>query len=134
MIAPFPIKAGALRIPKDWEVNWDHLSDGRIIHPELGFESLLCLSLAPDFVLDFGWGLREEGGRYMLQINRGHFGQSDVVVYEAWFAFELAVRTLQLWLDRLTADAASQMADTNLQERLAAVRLGTYLQHNLYLG
>jgi hypothetical protein len=79
MVTPFAIPAAQFRIPNGWTVNWDHVSQGRMIYPELRFESLLCLSLAPDFVLDFGWCLRDEGIRFDLQINRGHFGLSDVV-------------------------------------------------------
>jgi hypothetical protein len=121
-----------VRIPAAWKVHWDHLSHGRTIYPELRFESLLCLSLAPDFVLDFGWYLRdqengEEGIRFDLQINRGHFGLSDVVFYQGWFSLESAIQHLQLWLDRLTADEASQMSDTDLQLRLAAIE--TRIRH-----
>ncbi len=121
MIEQFPVNANALRIPPDWKVHWDDLSAERIICPELRFESLLCLSLAPDFVLDFGWGLRDERVRYTLQINRGHFGQDDVVICEDWLAFEPALSMLQLWLDRLVADPATQAADTDLQARLAVI-------------
>jgi hypothetical protein len=128
MVTPFPISASTLRIPQGWKINWDHISQGRMIYPDLRFESLLCLSLSPDFVLDFGWNLRDEGVRFDLQINRGHFGVSDVVFYQGWFAFEPALDALQLWLHRLTAPAADQAADTDLQERLDAIekRLRSY--------
>jgi hypothetical protein len=121
VIAPFQISAFNLRIPQGWKVNWDHISNGRTIYPELRFESLLCLSLPPDFVLDFGWNLRDEGVRFDLQINRGHFGISDVVFYQSWFAFDPALAALQLWLERLTAPEADRAADTDLQERLDAI-------------
>jgi hypothetical protein len=121
MVTPFPISASTLRIPQGWKINWDHVSQGGMIYPDLRFESLLCLSLAPDFVLDFGWNLRDEGIRFDLQINRGHFGLSDVVFYQGWFAFEPALAALQLWLDRLTAPEVTQAADADLQERLTII-------------
>jgi hypothetical protein len=98
-----------------------------MIHPEIRFESLLCLSLAPDFVLDFGWQIRDEGVRFSLQINRGHFGLSDVVFYGDWLAFEPAISTLQSWLNRLTADQTMKAADIDLQDRLAVIE--TRIRH-----
>jgi hypothetical protein len=121
MITPFSISASTLRIPQGWKINWDHISQGRMVYPDLRFESLLCLSLSPDFVLDFGSNQRDEGIRFDLQINRGHFGLSDVVFYQSWFAFEPALAELQLWLDRLTASEMAQAADTDLQERLEVI-------------
>jgi hypothetical protein len=114
MIEPFPISASALRIPPAWKVNWNHISNGRIVCPELRFESLLCLSLQPDFVLDFGWYLRDEGILFILQINRGHFGKDDVVFYERWPSFEPALAALQFWLDRLTAEESIRAEDAEL--------------------
>jgi hypothetical protein len=121
MVVQFAIPAAQFRIPNGWKVNWDHVSQGRMLHPEIRFESLLCLSLAPDFVLDFGWCLRDEGFRFDLQINRGHFGLSDVVFYEGWYSVDPAIETLQLWLDRLTADSSAQAVDHDLQIRLASI-------------
>jgi hypothetical protein len=103
MVTPYPISAATLRIPQGWKINWDHISQGRVIYPDLRFESLLYLSLSPDFVLDIGWNVRDEGISFYLQIYRGHFGVSDVVFYQGWFAFEPAHAAFQLWLDRLTA-------------------------------
>jgi hypothetical protein len=121
MVIAFTIPAAQFRIPAGWKINWDHISQGRKIHPEIKFESLLCLSLAPDFVLDFGWCLRDEGIRFDLQINRGHFGLSDVLFYEGWYSVQPAIQNLQLWLDRLTADSSAQSVDHDLQVRLAAI-------------
>jgi hypothetical protein len=132
MIVHSHIAPSLVRIPPAWKVHWDHLSQGRTVYPELRFESLLCLSLAPDFVLDFGWYLRDqdngkEGIRFDLQINRGHFGLSDVVFYHGWFLLEPAIAGLQSWLDRLTANEATQMSDQDLQQRLAAIE--TRIRH-----
>ena len=126
MKSAFEIAPGLLRIPPGWKVNWDHLSGGRSIYPEIQFESLLCLSFEPDFVLDYGWCVRDngsgdEGIRFDLQINRGHFGLSDVLFYEGWFAFEPALKSLQNWLDRLAADRPTQILDTELQQRIAII-------------
>lgn len=121
MIVPFAVSGATLIIPEAWKVNWDHISAGRTILPELRFESLLCLSLAPDFVLDFGWCLRDEGVRFTLQINRGHFGMSDVVVFEDETLFKSSLASLQQWLDRLAAPSAEQAKDADLQSRLSVI-------------
>jgi hypothetical protein len=123
MIEPFPISAPELRIPPAWKVNWDHISAGRMIHPEIRFESLLCLSLAPDFVLDFGWNLQDEGVRFSLQINSRHFGESDVVFYEGWLSFEPALEALQFWLIRLTAEESIRTEDAELCAILSKIAL-----------
>jgi hypothetical protein len=121
MIKPFPASAASLRIPPGWKVHWDHISSGRIIYPEIRFESLLCLTLPPDFVLDFGWYLRDEGVLFTLQINSRHFGESDVVFYEGWFVFAPALAALQFWLDRLTADEKTRDSDIELCAILAQI-------------
>jgi hypothetical protein len=120
MIAPFKITVASPRIPIAWKENWNIFAD-RTIYPEIGFESLICLSLSPDFVLDFGWALRNEGIEYSLQINRGHFGWSDVVFFGSFRSLENAVATLQYWLDRLAADDVTKAADKDLQDRLTAI-------------
>jgi hypothetical protein len=121
MVTPYPISAATLPIPQGWKINWDHISQGRMIYPDLRFESQLCLSLWPNFVLDFGWNVRDEGIRFDLQINRGHFGVSDMVFYQGWFAFEPAIAAFQLWLDRLTSLEDTQAGDTNLEVRLDVI-------------
>jgi hypothetical protein len=121
MIEPFPISAALFRIPPTWKVHWDHISAGRMIQPDIRFESLLCLSLAPDFVLDFGWRLRDEGVLFTLQVNSRHFGESDVVFFEGWRVFEQALAALQFWLDRLTADEKTRSADVELCTILAQI-------------
>jgi hypothetical protein len=120
MIEPFKISVPAPRIPAPWKESWNIFA-GCTIYPESRSESLMCLTMAPDFVLDFGWALREDGITYFLQINRGHFGWSDVVVFETFSSLEKGVATLQYWLDRLAADEATKLADTDLQEKLAAI-------------
>jgi hypothetical protein len=72
MSEPFKITLPPSRIPTTWKENWNIFA-GRTMYPEIKFESLVCLSMAPDFVLDFGWAIRDEGITYSLQINRGHF-------------------------------------------------------------
>jgi hypothetical protein len=121
MIEPFLITAEALRIPSAWKVHWDHITAGRMIQPESRFESLLCLSLPSDFVLDFGWSLRDEAVFFTLQINSRHFGESDVVFFEGWFSFEPALAALQFWLDRLTADEKTRSEDVELCAILSAI-------------
>jgi hypothetical protein len=120
MIAAFKIDVPPPRIPKAWKESWNIFA-GCTIYPESRSESLMCLTMAPDFVLDFGWALREEGVTYALQINRGHFGWSDVVVFETFSSLEKAVAALQHWLDRLAADESTRSADTDLQETLVAI-------------
>ena len=121
MTAPFSISASALRIPRAWKVHWDHISAGRIILPEVRFESLLCLSLPPDFVLDFGWCLRGDDVRFTLQINRGSFGLGDVVFFDEYAVFDAALGSLQMWLTRITAALSQQALDTDLLHRLAVI-------------
>jgi hypothetical protein len=120
MIQAFKISVPPPRIPAPWKENWNIFAD-RTIYPEIQFESLICLSMAPDFVLDFGWALREEGITYSLQINRGHFGWSDVVFFGIFLSLEKAIATLQNWLDRLAADEPTKLADAELQEKLVAI-------------
>jgi hypothetical protein len=127
MIKSFPITAATLRIPAAWKVHWDHITAGRMVQPEIRFESLLCMTMAPDFVLDFGWYLRDEGIRFDLQINRGSFGENDVVFYEGWFSFAPALAALQFWLDRLTADETTRAADVELCAILQAIE--TRIRH-----
>jgi hypothetical protein len=98
------IAAAGFWIPSAWTIHWDHLSAGRTIYPELSFESLLCLTLPPETVLDFGWVLRDDGVRFVLQINRGHFGLGDVICFEEWSEASPAIVALQSWLVRLTAN------------------------------
>jgi hypothetical protein len=120
MIEPFKISVPPPRIPATWKENWNIFA-GRTIYPEIQFESLLCLSLAPDFVLDFGWALRGESITYSLQINRGHFGWSDVVFFGTFLSLEDSVTTLQYWVDRLAVDDEKKLADQDLQDRLSAI-------------
>jgi hypothetical protein len=120
MIKPFKISVPPPRIPATWKENWNIFAD-RTIYPDIQFESMMCLSMAPDFVLDFGWALRDEGIAYSMQINRGHFGWSDVVFFGTFLSLEKAVATLQYWLDRLAADEVTKLADKDLQEKLAAI-------------
>jgi hypothetical protein len=120
MMQPFDLKAKPVLVPAAWKTNWNYLENRRI-HPELNFESLLCLSLAPDFVLDFGWHLSNDHVSYDLQINVGHFGRSDVVYFESFRSIEIAVSSLQNWLDRLAVDDEVKAKDADLQQRLAAI-------------
>jgi hypothetical protein len=101
MTAPKTIPVGSILIPTAWTIHWDHLSAGHIIHPELRFESLLCLTMPPDYVLDFGWAMRDDGLRFSLQINHGHFGEGNIVCFEERPDFGSAVAALQSWLDAL---------------------------------
>jgi hypothetical protein len=120
MIDPFKITLSPPRIPAAWKENWNIFAD-RTIYPEIKFESLICLSMAPDFVLDFGWTTRAESITYSLQINRGHFGWSDVVFFSEFQSLEDAVATLQYWVDRLAASEESKLADQDLQDKLTAI-------------
>jgi hypothetical protein len=117
---PFDLNAAALLIPAAWKVNWNHLENRRVF-PDLKFESLLCLSLPPDFVLDFGWYLRDDHISYDLQINRGHFGWNDFVAFESFTSINDAISELQSWLGRLTASEAARANDHDLQQRLSAI-------------
>ncbi len=103
-----------------WKTNWNYFA-GRAIEPDLRFESLICLSLAPDFVLDFGWHLRDEQIWFDLQINRGHFGLSDVVVYESTQSLDTAYAQLQSWINRLSANESERANDADLQKRLLEI-------------
>jgi hypothetical protein len=110
------------QIPPQWQVRWNQFEYHKIDpDPVLRFESLICLTLPPDFILDFGWYARDEGIRYDLQINRGHFGWDDVVVYESSYDRGAAIQMLQSWLDRLVASPAVQAADADLQSRLIRI-------------
>jgi hypothetical protein len=120
MFTPFKIDIAPLRITDVWRVSWNRLH-GALIHPEIQFESLVCLTLKPDFVLDFGWSAQEEGIAYDLQINRGHFGWDDVVFYERFYDLPTAVATLQKWIDLLSTRPEQQLKDSYLQERLAII-------------
>jgi hypothetical protein len=117
---PFDLNAKLIHIPPAWKANWNHLENRRV-YPDLNFESLLCLSLPPDFVLDFGWYLRDDHISYDLQINRGHFGLSDVVVFESFKSIDEAISELQNWLDRLAASELAKASDQDLQQRLNAI-------------
>jgi hypothetical protein len=106
----FDLNAKPLNIPTAWKVSWNHLENRRI-HPELTFESLLCLTMKPDYVLDFGWHLRDDCISYDLQINRGHFALCDVVASESFKSIDCAISRLQDWLDRLTVDEVKRAKD-----------------------
>jgi hypothetical protein len=62
MLESTPLDIPAPQIPDPWKVSWNRF-ETRTIDPILQFESMVCLTLPPDFVLDFGWYARDEGIR-----------------------------------------------------------------------